>query len=1102
MNPPQGPERSGARPPTADAGLPARAEEPLPGHIGRYRILGRIGAGGMGTVYKALDPELQRVVALKVPRFDPARDDLPTLTQRFLREARAAAQIRHAHVCPIYDVGEREGRPYVVMAFVEGQSLGDQLRGGGRYDDPAEAVHLVRQVLDALEAVHGSGLVHRDLKPGNILLDAAGRAVLTDFGLARAEQEAERLTADGVVVGTPAYMAPEQAAGQAERIGPRTDLYSLGVVLYRLLTGRLPFEGTAVQVLWKIGREEPPAPCSLRPGLDAGLERIVLRAIARRPEERFASAREMGAALDHWLTHADPTPLVDRGRPAAEAEEQRSTAAFTPPVTAAALAPAPPRPHYSATQVAAPEAPPAARPATRRPRWLPGLAVAMLLLGGLLVLWRLRPPGDDTPGNSAAANGQTEKHNRPQPPPVVIQPEAFAFAAGAPLGRLALVTRPAPLPGVRSWTVETQAPRGPLWALAYRPDGKVLAAAGHDGTIRLWDAATHRLLGALVGHGGPVRAVAWSPDGRYLASGSDDATVRLWEAASARPLRRLRGATAAVQALAWSPDGSMLAGGSRDTTVRLWDTANGRLHGPALEHPHPIFALAWSPDGTTLASAGWGKQVFLWEAKSARPLQPLEEHNSPFIHALAWSADGTLLASAGQDSTVRLWEGASHKALPPIALGLPVLALAWAPEGNRLATGTVEALQTWDASGRLLHTLGKHDGVVSALAWSADDTVASAGQDGAVRFWKDANGGGAGRIVGHPAGTAAIAWSPRGKELALSGFSDGWLRLWQPHTARVRLLGVRGGQVAAWAPDGKTLALAGASSSILRLDIGTMQWLAPLHGHDHEILSLAWSADSKLLASGSAAGPARIWDVASGKTRRNLECGEDGVFALAWSADDKTLALGTSRTVQLWDMGVDRPPRFLPGHQGPIRALAWSADGKQLATADGWAPGRIFLWKAPFGQPSAILAGHAGGTFALAWLSGGTTLASTGADGTVQLWDAAGAKRRAGLENHVGPVRGLAWSATARLLASTGTDSTIRLWRTDPAGPGPLLVPLRGEQELILSPEGHWAGPPGVEEHLVYVVFTEDGQVVLAPPDFARRYRWKNDPARAAVPAR
>jgi serine/threonine protein kinase len=275
-----------------------------PAQLGRYVLLEKLGVGGMGTVYKARDPELNRVVAVKCPRFDGSPEEVARRVQRFQREARAAAQVSHPHVCPIYDVGEQDGQPYVVMGFVDGQSLADRLAQMGRFEDPEQAVALVREILEALKAVHAQGIIHRDLKPGNIMLDRSGRAILMDFGLARPEGEGETLTAEGAIIGTPAYMATEQVAGKSEDLGPWTDLYSLGVVLYQMLTGKLPFQGSPLSVLAKILYEQPTPPGQWRPDLHPSLQAIVLKAIARQPGQRFQNASQFLEAL----SEASPAP--------------------------------------------------------------------------------------------------------------------------------------------------------------------------------------------------------------------------------------------------------------------------------------------------------------------------------------------------------------------------------------------------------------------------------------------------------------------------------------------------------------------------------------------------------------------------------------------------------------------------------------------------------------------------------------------------------------------------------------------------------------------------------------------------------------------------
>lgn len=305
----------------------ARTDEDLPSQIGPYRILRRIGRGGMGAVFLAVDTRLNREVALKVPFF--AADDGPEVLQRFLREARAAAAVSHANVCQVYDAGEAGGIYYMTMAYIDGTSLSEIIKS-----DPqmlqTKAALIIRKVALAVEEAHQLGMIHRDLKPSNIMIKPDGEPIVTDFGLVRRTgRDQSRLTNTGMVMGTPAYMAPEQLSGEADLQGPACDVYSLGVVLYELLTGHRPFTGDIIAIASKIALEPPPSPAEFRSDVDPMLEAICLKAIEKPPERRFRTMTEFANELGKYLRYKtrqatkqaadERTPQTPRAQPAAPA---------------------------------------------------------------------------------------------------------------------------------------------------------------------------------------------------------------------------------------------------------------------------------------------------------------------------------------------------------------------------------------------------------------------------------------------------------------------------------------------------------------------------------------------------------------------------------------------------------------------------------------------------------------------------------------------------------------------------------------------------------------------------------------------------------------
>jgi eukaryotic-like serine/threonine-protein kinase len=315
----------------------------LPAAIGRYEVRELLGEGAFGAVYRAFDPHLEREVALKVLRSEWMTS--PQAVERFLREAKAAARLLHPHIVPVHDAGRAGDLYYIASAFIRGKTLAAAVPAEGMA--PRRAAELAAQLASALGYAHRQGVVHRDVKPQNILLDEQGSLHLTDFGLACWVQEwSTRLTQEGVVVGTPAYMSPEQASGDTASVGPASDLYSTGVVLYALLTARLPFEATnRAALMYKIVHTAAPPPSRFRPGLDAGLEAICLKALAKRPKERFGSGEEMAAALAAWAAAA-PSPKTEAAcspeaphrwdqetvdhRPGRQAHATQSTASAAP----------------------------------------------------------------------------------------------------------------------------------------------------------------------------------------------------------------------------------------------------------------------------------------------------------------------------------------------------------------------------------------------------------------------------------------------------------------------------------------------------------------------------------------------------------------------------------------------------------------------------------------------------------------------------------------------------------------------------------------------------------------------------------------------------
>jgi WD40 repeat protein len=684
--------------------------------LGKFEILEEIGRGGFAVVYKARDATLDRLVALKV--LHPQLTADPKFLQRFHQEAQAAAGLHHPHIVTVYEAGEEAGQHYLAMAFLPGRTL-DELVGEGSL--PVEsAISIIEQVAEALDAIHGQGLVHRDVKPGNILVDDTGWATLLDFGIVRAAQ-GTRLTTTMTVLGTPDYMAPEQAeVEQADEIDWRADIYALGVVAYELLVGRAPFTGASpTAVLYKHVHEPPPTPTVLNPGLPPELEPVLLKALAKQREERFQQAGVFAASLrEAWLTKRS---LHRREPRLASARLVGSGILFL--VVASAVI-------FFVLLNGSDETEPKAT--------APAESTAIALDSGNRASKTVVPETTHTPPQTPFLE-PTDVLNATGLPAATDAPTEATASGGIGSPQPTSTQRSRALIPITSESVDeirqlTHLTLG-LTDVALRPDGELLAVS--DGlNVELFSIETLDLVHELKGQTIKIVSMAWSPDGTQLVLGGNNGRIRIIDVASGEELRVLGDPGAVVKSVAWSPNGTRLASGGADHFVRVWDAAaEEELHLLA-GHSGDVLSVAWSPDSQKLASAGGFRDntVRVWDAIPGEQLQLLTGHTD-IVRLVKWSPDGTHVASGGSaDGTVRVWDVESGSEL----LRVEGQGMAWSPDGMLLAVGdgdgTVRILDA--SSGLELTSLKGHTDLVWFLAWSPDGTRLVTGSfDSSIKVW-------------------------------------------------------------------------------------------------------------------------------------------------------------------------------------------------------------------------------------------------------------------------------------------------------------------------------------------------------------------------------
>jgi len=625
------------------------------GQLDKYDVTELLGQGGMGLVLKGFEPALKRSVAIKVLAPELASDRVAR--QRFAREAQAAAAVRHENVITIHAVSESNGLPYLVMEYVAGGSLQDYLDLHG--PAPWQVIaRLGAEIAAGLAAAHARGLIHRDIKPSNILLMsepapvALGHAKISDFGVARVADES-RLTRTGIVPGTPMYMAPEQALNEA--LDERADLFSLGSVLYALCTGHEPFPGTSPMAVLRQVCESTPRPIhEFNQDIPDWLVAIVERLHAKKPAKRFATAAEVEELLRYNLEHPDQPRMVPRARSSEPLLNKRRVLLMGGLVVLLAGGFL-----FSESR-----------------RWtnllgstlfrngqasLVPLKAALTGHGGSVLAVAFAPDGTTVATGSDdrrvrfwdAATGR-EKDSLP------MESAPIVSLAYAHTGRFLVYGSNDNT--VHFWeppgTHQTMPPlkvNGPPRRSAISPDDSTVAVVSNDQDVNLWDLAS-RTKKTLPGHHGTIWAIAFAPNGKLLAVGDGSGDIRLWDPTTSEARGILTGDPLVMRALAFSPDGLTLASaGTGDKDVKFWDVISRVQTGALNVNGNGVTSMAFSPDGRLLATGFREGVVRLWDVNTQAVLASWDAHKG-LVYGVAFSPDGRTLATAGEDRQGKLWD--------------------------------------------------------------------------------------------------------------------------------------------------------------------------------------------------------------------------------------------------------------------------------------------------------------------------------------------------------------------------------------------------------------------------------------------------------------
>ncbi|MBN2514354.1 MAG: protein kinase [Sedimentisphaerales bacterium] len=1005
--------------------------------IGPYTPLGVLGEGGFGIVYLAEQKHpIKRQVALKIIK--PGMDSRRVIA-RFEAERQALALLDHPNIAHVLEAGSAEsGRPYFVMEYIKGLPVTEYC--DHHQLNIEQRLTLFIQVCEAIQYAHQKGIIHRDIKPSNIIVcnqDGITIPKIIDFGVAKAIgmplTDKTLFTQQGQLIGTPEYMSPEQADFKEQEIDTRSDIYSLGVVLYELVAGVLPFESQTlreagyVEIQHIIREQEPPRPSTklshlghdaiivaqnrrtelttLVRSLHEELEWIPLKAIRKDRTLRYQTALELAQDIRNYL---EGNPLK-AGPETAGYRVHKFVRKYKGPVATA-------------------------------------VAIVTLIIVGLFMITAMYLQSEKLKKETVIAKIDVEKSRDEIERQLYNHCMALADASkvyNVKYARQLLDLCPAAL---RRWewawlnshldqSLQTLSGHpGMVNSVSFRLDAERIASGGDDNTVKIWDAKSGQLIRTMYGHQKEVESVCFSPDGKRIVSGSLDTQIILWDADSGLEVHTLRAHKNEVLSVCFSPDGKQIASGSADKTILLWDTQSGQQIRSLSGHQDVVLSVCFSPDGKQIASGSADKTILLWDTQSGQRIRSLSGHQDVVL-SVRFSPDGKRIASGSVDKQIILWDADTGNPIRPLGGHQSyVISVCFSQDGKKIASGGYDTtIRLWDTeTGQEIRPLSGHQGIVSSVCFSSDGRrIASGSCDGTIKVWDAERLCHVQLLSGHQGDVVSVCFSPDGKRI-VSGSADNSIKLWDAGTGhQLRLLEGHADKVysVSFRPDGKWIASGSADNSIKIWDANTgLQVCPPLKRHEGKVIYVCFGPDGRQLASAGTDDKIIIWDTDTGRPLQTISV--PWMLGACLGPDGKLIAAGTRfKTIRLWETDSGREIHTLKGHEGLVQRVSFSPDGRRIAS--GGNDNSIKLWDTQSGHEIRTLNGHQGAIHSICFSPDGKRIVSGSADNTIKIWDTDSGTPLLTLCGHQGMVCSVSFSPDGRRIVSGSYDKQIIIWDID-----------------------------------------------------------------------